>query len=368
MKIAILSPKSKTVYNFRGELVRDMLSRGNEVTVIVPDTLFSREIKTLGNVNIITLPFVKDNMSVKGDHRYYSELKRLLFQIKPDMLFCYTAKPVIYGCLAAGKAGVKKIYPMITGLGRVYSGGGIKRKALRNLVSRLYKVSLKNADKVIFQNDDDKNQFIREKTVLPGKCVKVDGSGVDMTRFEKFPLPPDPVFLMVGRIIAEKGVIEYCKAAQTVKLTHPEAKFILVGGFDSSLGAVSPQEIKSYIDDGTVEYAGEVKDPTEFYKKCSVFVLPTYYYEGLPRTILEAMSTGRAVITTDWRGCREAVTNNVNGFLVKPKDAAELAKKMLTLAENAELRAQMGENSYCICKEKYSTEKVNARMREIMGY
>ena len=368
MKIVVLSPKSKTVYNFRGELIRDMVKKGSEVTVVAPDDIYSEEIKSLGVTEIITLPFVKDNTSVIGDIRYFLGLKKILKKLRPDIVFSYTIKPVIYGSVAARSSGVSKIYPMITGLGRVYTGSGLKRKLLRTLTDRLYKTALGKADKVIFQNEDDLKMFVDGKIVRPEKAIKVGGSGVDMKRFVKCPVPNETVFLMVGRIIAEKGVMEYCKAAEIVKRSHPEARFILLGGFDSSIGALKAEDIEPFIRNKTVEYPGEVKDPVGYYSECSVFVLPTYYYEGLPRTILEAMATGRAVITTDWRGCREAVKDGENGFLVEPQNVTQLAQKMTLLAENKKLSLQMGENSYRKCLEEYSTDKINQAMREIIGY
>lgn len=172
---------------------------------------------------------------------------------------------------------------------------------------------------------------------------------------------------MVSRIIKEKGVLEYCEAARELKKTHPEARCILLGGFDVSLGALQPEDIQGYIDDGSIELPGEVKDPVSFYESASVFVLPSYYREGLPRTILEALACGRPVITTDWTGCREAVEDGVNGYLVPIKDSKALEEKMRELCDRE--RAQiMGDAAYQICKQKYEVGIINQQMREIIGY
>ena len=173
---------------------------------------------------------------------------------------------------------------------------------------------------------------------------------------------------MVSRIIREKGVMEYCEAARMVKKMYPEARFILLGGFDTSIGALKKEDVQPYIDDGSIEFPGEVKDPVSFYNQCSVFTLPSYYREGLPRTILEAMSCGKAVITTDWPGCREAVVDGKNGYLVEVKNAEMLADRMTKLIEDRALLEKMADESYEICKSTYEVGIINARMREIMGY
>ena len=148
---------------------------------------------------------------------------------------------------------------------------------------------------------------------------------------------------------------------------NPEARFILLGGFDNSIGALQPEDIQPYIDDGSIEYPGEVKDPVEFYHKCSVFVLPSYYREGLPRTILEAMACGRAVITTDWPGCREPIEDGVNGYLVPVKNSDALSEKMELLSDK-EQAMQVGSNAYSICSKKYNVGYINRQMRKIIEY
>ena len=190
---------------------------------------------------------------------------------------------------------------------------------------------------------------------------------MNMERFKKTEIPEKPVFLMVGRIIKEKGVLEFCEAARELKKVHSEAKCILLGGFDASIGALKPEDIQAYVEDGSIEHPGEVKDTVAFYAKASVFVLPSYYREGLPRTILEALACGRPVITTDWTGCRVAIENGLNGFLVPIKDCNALAERMIELCDRNKVIA-MGDAAYRICKEKYEVGIINKQMREIIGY
>lgn len=368
MKIVIISPKNKTVFNFRGDLVKHMISFGNTVVVTGPNQDHVDEILALGVSKFIEVPLVKDNTSVIGDLIYCWRLRKVIKTESPDLVFGYTIKPVIYGSIAARTAGVKKIYAMVTGLGRIYTSNGLKTRMVRFITDVLYKTAFWACDKVIFQNNDDLKQFVSCRYLHEKKAVKVDGSGVNMEQFFRMDLPGSPVFLMVGRIIREKGVMEYCKAARVVKEKYPHVKFILLGGFDTSFGALKQEDLQPYIDDGSVEFPGEVKNPLNYYHDSSVFVLPSYYREGLPRTILEAMSCGRAVITTNWPGCRDAVDDGENGFLIHPKDAKELSMKMIQLIEDKRLLRQMSEKSYQKCRKTYEVSIINQKMREIIGY
>lgn len=368
MKILVVSPKNKTVYNFRGDLIKDMISCGNDVYVTGPNRDFYDEILSLGVKGFFEIPLVKDNTNPRGDVQYLKKLTSCMEALKPDMVFSYTVKPVIYGSLAASRAGVKHIYGMITGLGRAYSAKGKKAMMVRAVTKRLYRPALKKCDKVIFQNPDDAAQLVRMGCLDQAKIRLVNGSGVNMERFSRNALPQELVFLMVSRIIREKGVLEYCEAAKQFKANYPQARFILLGAFDNAIGGLKREDISRYIDDKIIELPGEVKDPVSYYQNSTVFVLPSYYREGLPRTILEAMSCGRPVITTDWPGCRLTVEDGENGYLVPVKDAAALADRMTRLAQDRELLEKMGQRSFEICQEKFDVNVVNKQMREILCY
>ena len=368
MKILVISPKNKTVFNFRGDLIRDMIAQGHEVLVVGPNLEYVDDIYALGVSKFIEVKLVKDNTSISGDLHYLKQLKQVMREHKPDLVFSYTIKPVIYGSIAAKKAGVPRIYAMVTGLGRVYASGGIKARAIRLVTKMLYKRAFKACNRVIFQNRDDIEELLAQGYLCKEKTVCVNGSGVNMERFIRTPLPEEPVFLMVSRIIREKGVMEYCQAARIVKQQFPNARFILLGGFDSSIGALKPEDLQPYVDEGSIEFPGEVKDPVSYYQQAAVFVLPSYYREGLPRTLLEAMSCGRVIVTTDWPGCREPVEDGVNGYMIPVKDADVLADRLLKLAGDRDLRETMAEAAYTACKEKYEVGIINQQMRQVMGY
>jgi len=368
MRILIISPKNKTVFNFRGDLIRDMIARGNEVLVTGPNRDFVDDILALGVKEFVHVPLVKDNTSITGDLAYFRNLIRVMKEKKPDLVFGYTIKPVIYGSLAAKVAGIQKIHAMVTGLGRVYASSGAKARAVLMVTKVLYKAAFRACQNVIFQNSDDIDKLVAERYLPRNKTVLVNGSGVNMDRFFRTPLPDAPVFLMVSRIIREKGIMEYCQAARIVKQTCSEARFILLGGFDKSIGALTPADIRPYIDDGSIEFYEEVKDPIAFYRNASVFVLPSYYREGLPRTLLEAMSCGRAIVTTDWPGCRVPIEDGVNGFMVPVKDPVVLADRLKTLAMDYNLRQRMGNAAYESCAARFEVSIINEHMRDVLGY
>jgi len=365
MKIMIISPKNKTVFNFRGDLIKEIIWAGHEVYITGPNREFIEDIEKLG-ATFIEIPFVKDQVGILADLKYCNKLRKVMKEIKPDKIFSYTIKPVIYGSIAGRMAGVKEIYPMMTGLGRVYGTDSLKSKILRMITGCLYKVAFLGCKKVIFQNWDDLELFVKLKYLPRKKCEKVDGSGVNMERFAFSELPQTPTFLMISRIIKEKGVFEFARAAQIVKAKHSEARFILLGGYDNSIGAIKPEELLEYTQSGAIEIPGEVKDVSPILREAFAFVLPTYYREGIPRTILEAMASGKPVLTTDWVGTKEAVENGVNGFLVPIQSAEALADKMLYMIENKEETEKMAQASFEICKQKFDVKIINEKMLKIM--
>lgn len=366
MKIMIISPKNKTVFNFRGDLIKAMIAAGHSVVVTGPNQDYIDDIMSLGVSKFIEVTLVKDNTNILGDLNYYKKLVKAMKAEKPELVFSYTIKPVIYGSIAARRAGIKRVYPMITGLGRVYTSNSLKTKVIRMITDLLYRFAFKDISKVMFQNTDDMQQFVKAGYIPKSKAVHINGSGVNMERFKYKGLSENHVFLMTGRIMKEKGVLEYCKAAEFVKKIHPEASFVLLGGFDKSIGAIKPCDIAPYIEAGIIEFPGEQKDVVPYIDKCRYFVLPTYYREGVPRTILEAMAMGRPVITTDWPGCRDAVIDGETGFLVEPKNTEQLAEKMCELIKNQDVVRKMSANALTRCMEVYAVNIVNESMFRYM--
>lgn len=239
---------------------------------------------------------------------------------------------------------------------------------MTRLVRILYRFALTKAHKVFFQNPDDERLF-RELGLMPAAVpsIVVNGSGVDLASFAMSPiLKRMPVFLMIGRLIGDKGLREYAEAAKRVKGIHPEARFQLIGWLDTNPDAIAQSELDWWIADGTLEFLGKLDDVRPAIADSTVYVLPSYR-EGTPRTVLEAMSMGRPIITTDAPGCRETVIDGENGFLVPVKSVDALVEAMLKFIEDPTLAPRMGRRSREIAEEKYDVHKVNAVMLHEMG-
>lgn len=366
MKFLLISPKNRTVYNFRGDLIRAILARGYEVVVTGPDQTDVDKIEALG-ARFVEIPMNKTGTSISGDLKYRKALKELMLTERPDVTLGYTSKPVIYGALAAHAAGVKNINGMITGGGYTFTAKTAKAKLLGRIVRFLYRLSLKRTTHIIFQNPDDLEEFCAHGLAQREKSRIVNGSGVNMDKFAPAPLPDKPVFFMLSRLLKSKGVMEYLQAARLVKAEYPEARFFLLGKYETDMQDAIPQEtIEAYLRDGVVERFEETTDVRPYYETCSVYVLPSYR-EGTPRTVLEAMSMGRPIITADANGCRETVQDGVNGYLVPVGDSSALAEKMKAFILHPELIPQMGAESVRLCREKFEVGKVNEQMLQIMN-
>lgn len=360
MKFILVSPKNRTAYNFRGDLVKKILSCGYEVIVTGPNRENVEKIEELG-ASFVEIPMNKNGVNPVHDIKYLFCLKNLFKAERPDVILGYTSKPAIYGSIAAKLAKVPNIAAMVTGLGYAFTAKSTKAKVIKLIMSALYKTAFGCADTVIFQNGDDKEQFIREKLVKKEKCVVVNGSGVNTEKFAAAPFPKQITFFMLSRVMFSKGIREYLKACEIVKEKHPEVRFMLLGACEGIQDSISQEVLQGYIDRGIIEHFGETDMVADYYKQCSVYVLPSYR-EGVPRTVLEAMSMGRPIITTDAPGCRETVIDGKSGFLVPIKDADTVAEKMLEFIENPELIKTMGKESLAYCKDKFDVEKVNKDM------
>ena len=365
MKFLLISPKNRTVYNFRGDLVKTLIQKGYEVVVTGPDRTDVEKIEALG-ARFVEIPMNKTGTSVIGDLRYCGRLRRLMRREKPGVTLGYTIKPVVYGSIAAKLAGVKNINGMVTGGGYTFIATSFKAKLLGVIVRTLYRLGLSCADHVIFQNPDDLNEFCERGLAKRGKCAVVNGSGVNTEHFAPLPLPEQPAFFMLSRLLKSKGVQEYLQAADRVKAQCPEAKFYLLGKYETDMQDAVPREVvEDYIRRGIVERFEETDEVRPYYAKCSVYVLPSYR-EGTPRTVLEAMALGRPILTTDTQGCRETVKDGENGYLVPVKDWKALAEKMLLLAKKPALCAEMGKKRREYAAEKFDVRKVNTDMMRNM--
>jgi len=232
---------------------------------------------------------------------------------------------------------------------------------LRSAAIALYRLALHFNQKVFFQNPDDMRLFLRKGLVRPkNQAVLVNGSGVDIDFFHPVPFPANVSFLLIARLIRDKGIYEYAEAAQRVKKRFPEVQFYLVGWLDSNPNCINEKDLQNWQTTGVIKYLGRLNDVRSAIEDCMVYVLPSYYPEGTPRTVLEAMAMGRPVITADAPGCKETVQEGKNGYLVPVRDAAGLAQAMERFIEQPGLIEPMGRISREIAVEKYDVRKVNS--------
>lgn len=364
-KFLLISPKNRTVYNFRGDLIRSLREDGYEVVVTGPDRTDVERIEALG-VTFLEVPMQKNGTSILEDLKYLKRLVSVMRSVRPDVTLGYTVKPAVYGALAAKWCGVKNRNSMVTGAGYAFTAKGARAKVIGTIVKVLYRMGLSAAHHVIFQNADDREEFVQRKLVCADKCKVVNGSGVNMEWFTPAPLPDGMQFFMLSRLLKSKGVTEYLKACRIVKERYPNVRFSLLGKYETSMqDAVSREEVEAYVKEGIVDRYEETSDVRPYYAACNVFVLPSYR-EGTPRTVLEAMAMGRAILTTETNGCRETVEHGKNGYLVPIRDEKALAKRMIELIEHPERVEQMGKESLRYCREKFDSNVVNEQMKEAM--
>ncbi|WP_299188334.1 glycosyltransferase family 4 protein [uncultured Psychrobacter sp.] len=368
MKFLIVASFASSLIGFRKPLIVALLEKGVEVHVAAPELLDNKVVMTeLTELGVIPhdISMQRTGINPIADTQALVSLYTLMRKIKPNYMMGYTIKPVIYGTLAAWLARVPKRFALITGLGFAFTGeDDDKRKRIRAVAQGLYRSALRHCQVVFFQNHDDEALFHRLNIVSPKTrtCV-VSGSGVDIEEFETVPFDTQkPLhFLLIARLLGDKGVREYNQAAQQIKKLHPEVQFDLVGGLDANPTSITQAELDEWIKAGTVNFLGRLKDVRPAIQASSVYVLPSYR-EGTPRTVLEAMAMGRAIITTDAPGCRETVVDGDNGFLVPVKDVNALVQAMLRFIEQPALIEGMGQRARLIAEEKYDVHKVNAHM------
>jgi glycosyltransferase involved in cell wall biosynthesis len=368
--VAIISSQAYSLINFRGALIRDLVGSGVQVFALAPDIDYEmwQALEEIGAKPVhITLSRV--GLNPVRDLWDTISLSRLIRRLRPDVTLTYLIKPVIFGTVAAYLAGVRRRIAMIEGLGYVYtaSEGGLtwRRKTLRYVVSFLYKSALSLADRVIFLNHDDIREFVGARLVASGKVIHIDGIGVDLNYWEEHPACLDPVtFVLVARLLREKGVVEFVEAARTVKARYPAVRFVLLGNVDLNPSSMAREEVQAWVDEGVVEWPGHV-DVKPWLNRSSVFVLPSYR-EGLPRSTQEAMAVGRAVITTDVPGCRETVVDGVNGYLIDAKSSNQIAGAMTKFVDCPSKILEMGRESRKIAESRFDVSRINKQIIEIL--
>ncbi len=342
------------VYNFRRPLIRALVAAGYEVTVLAPRDEYTDRLMAEG----IAWRDIRMEGKGKNPLREFGTLlalRKAYRELKAELVLQYTIKPNTYGSIAARSLGIP-VVNNVTGLGEAFTRGG----PMELLAKFLYRVAFSRVARVFFQNPDDRELFLKEKIVRQDQVFLLPGSGVDLERFAPLSRGDGPfTFLQVGRLLKAKGAEDFIAAARMVRSSRPDARFALLGRYDSADPAgVEPALLEAARADGTVEYWGETDDVRPVIAKADCVVLPSYYREGTPRSLLEAAAMGKPLIAADSVGTREPVAEGINGYLCRPRDSRDLADKMLKVLElGAEERAAMGRASRRIMGERFD-EKI----------
>ena len=357
-KIMVVSAHTPSLFWFRMDMMRQFITLGYDVVAVANEDEKKWKDKFLSyGVRYKQVYVNRNGTNPIKDFKTLKEIKRLIKDERPNKIFAYNAKAVIYSGIAAKKLKVD-YYPLIAGVGSVFLSRSLKNRIIQSIMSAEYKKALKRSKAVFFQNRDDSALFLDKGLVKQGQIVYIHGSGVNLETFKPEVLPNNFSFLFTGRLIKDKGIREYLEACEIIKRKYPDVKCMLVGPYDTNPTSLREEELKRYIDSHIIEYYGEQRDVRPFLRQCSVFVLPSYR-EGTPKTVLEAMATGRAIITTDAPGCKETVVDRENGFLVPIKNVDALVDKMVELINNPRLVREFGIRSRQIAEEKFSVETVN---------
>lgn len=369
MKVVVAGSWAPSLLKFRGPLLAAMVARGHDVLAIAPDgnEAVKSALDAIG-VQFRELKLRRAGLDPLADLQTIVSLVRLLREVRADAVFAYTIKPALYATLAARLAGVRRRAVMITGLGYTFaSGAGPKQQLAKQVAVQMFRRILTSRETVFFQNPDDLQEF-RDRNLLPtgARIELVRGSGVDLSHYTPSPLPPGPVrFLFVGRLLRSKGIYEYVEAARRVRKVLGPIDFDVVGWRDVNPESVSEGELAEWVREGVIRYHGSVEDVRPYLAQAHVLVLPSYR-EGTPRSVLEAMAMGRAIITTDVPGCRETVVSNTSGILVPARDPEALAREMAELVGDRERLGRLATAGQERATLLYDARVVAARMLDVM--
>lgn len=341
LRILLTVNAAWNAWNFRRGLLRELLAEGNFVTVLAPPDGSVPKLQNMG-CNFIPLRMSPSGLNPVGGLSLVMQLRKVFREQKQDVVLSYTVKNNIFGAMAAKSIGVPFI-PNVTGLGTAFLAG----KPLEAVASLLYRTAFRGLPTVFFQNEDDHDMFMTRRLVAPGQARVLPGSGIDLRRFgpADFPGPDNGItFLMIARLLRDKGVIEFVEAARMTRAVRPSVRFQLLGASGSdNVSAIDAQTVEGWVREGTVEYLGTCDDVRPHIAAAHCVVLPSYR-EGAPRTLIEAAAMARPVIATDVPGCRAVVTRDITGFLCAPRSAESLAAAIRQFLDlEHETRIAMGQ-------------------------
>ena len=374
MKVVIIGTVASSFYGFRADLIRVMRER--QYTVYAFTSEYSNaDLKKIESLDAIPITYElnRGGLNPLTDIIATYTLSKKIREIKPDLVFSYFSKPVIFGTIAAKLAKVPKIIGMLEGLGYTFTeqpeGSSKKTKLIKKIQVLLYRIALPQLDQIIFLNPDDPKDLLERYAIKVKNIQVLGGIGLNLKEYPYQPINniQQPInFLFIGRLLKEKGIHDFLAAAKIVKDKYPETQFTVLGAIDPhNLGALKQSELDELIASNIINYPGHVNNVKDWIASSHVFVLPSYR-EGVPRSTQEAMAIGKPIITTDVPGCRETVVNGVNGFLVPKWNPEVLAEKMIYFIEHSDQIETMGDESYKIAVDKFNAEEVNQRLMNIL--
>jgi len=332
-KILISSNTAWNLINFRKGIILELINKDFEVIVVAPNDNYTAKLIDLG-CRYINISIDNKGINPIKDIYLFFKYLNIFIRERPDAVLAYTIKPNIYGSIASKITNIP-IVNNISGLGTAFIQGGL----LEHIVSFLYKVSLSSSSCVFFQNNNDKNLFLKKGLVVKNQVDTLPGSGINLEYYKpensiiSSKVADEFVFLLVARLIWDKGIREYIDAARYIKNSNAKVKFQILGFLDVvNQTAVSGSDIDSWVEEGVIEYLGEADDVRPFIKNSNCVVLPSYR-EGAPRALLEASAMGKPIITTNAEGCKEVVDDGINGYLCNVRDAHDLAQKMKVMLD-----------------------------------
>jgi len=364
-RIMLIVPYGKYFIHFQADLLKSLVGGGHEVIAAAPDV--QHNLVKEGVVYKRT-PVQNTGLNPFYDLYCFYKMISLLKKERPDIVCCYSLKPNLYGSIAANVVGVNNIYLFVTGLGYIFTAKTIKSAMLYPFITGLYALAIRYCTNIFFENKDDIALFERIHMPLQRKAVLVNGTGVNLQKF----CPPytpqqSKTFLLVARMLKDKGVVQFVQAARLLKEKYPEALFQLLGPIDCNPSAIAEVTIREWVRGGYVQYLGETDDVRPYLERATVFVLPSFYREGIPKSILEAMAVGLPIITTDSPGCRETVREEENGILVPPQDVVSLVNAMERFILDKNLARRMGIRSRKLAEQNFDVEQVNRSICKVMG-
>lgn len=360
IKIILVANTSWYLFNFRSPLIKELIFRGYRVTALSPSDSYATRFKKYG-VKHIDFKITRSGINPLEDVLLILKFVNIYKRHKPDVVQHFTIKPVIYGSIAARIAGIKYIYNMIPGLGYVFTGESFKKFWVRKIAQLLYRRSLSFSQHIYFQNNEDRNYFIKHRIVDLKKTSVVPGTGVDIDLFSprRSYKENGVTFIVAARMLWDKGIKEFVEAAYNLRKKYDNVHFWLLGPVDlENPRGIAPEQLRAWSNDGVVKYHGMTDNVKSYLEKADVIVLPSFYREGIPLSLLEGAAMGMPIITTDFIGCREVVENGVNGLLIPIKNSEALAAAMEKFILNPSLMSRMGVQSRKMAIAKFDSKKV----------